>query len=294
MNKESSSSLYDNQYSSNNNSKQPIGLHSNYISNQNVPQSNELINNTSVSTDEESKSSTTSSSSPIMNNNSNRSSTTTAISTAWPSSFTNYNQSSYPSQSHFNNYYNNFENYYTQKNMLHHHNHNQSNSNLDGRGQFYMPNMNHQYQTSNNILPPADRDSVGTSSSSANSSINSPSPPLILENIRNQLTNNPKLIPSSILTKIGSESSNGLPLKKRRPVPSENKDPLYWEKRRKNNESAKRSREMRRTKEEHVTLRAFYLEQENTQLKSQLCVLREELEKLRLMLYNQNNNNGNH
>ena len=87
-----------------------------------------------------------------------------------------------------------------------------------------------------------------------------------------------------------SESSiAGLPLKKRRPVPSENKDPFYWEKRRKNNESAKRSREMRRTKEEHVTLRAFYLEQENTQLKSQLSVLREEMEKLRAIFYNNQN-----
>jgi hypothetical protein len=43
--------------------------------------------------------------------------------------------------------------------------------------------------------------------------------------------------------------------------PDPHKDNSYWEKRKKNNESAKRSREARRMKEEQIALRVVYLEQ---------------------------------
>ena len=92
---------------------------------------------------------------------------------------------------------------------------------------------------------------------------------------------------------VTSEDSDGsgVSLKKRRPVPVENKDNTYWEKRRKNNESAKRSRDIRRTKEEHISIRVIYLEQENLQLRTEVALLRNEAEKLRAMLY-ANNANG--
>ena len=75
---------------------------------------------------------------------------------------------------------------------------------------------------------------------------------------------------------------------KKRPVnvDEEQKDEGYWEKRKKNNESAKRSREARRMKEEQIALRVVFLEQENLQLKTEVSLLKSEIEKLRCMLYN--------
>jgi len=63
------------------------------------------------------------------------------------------------------------------------------------------------------------------------------------------------------------------------------KDSSYWERRRKNNEAAKRSRDARRAKEDELAIRAAFLEQENVQLKCELAALRDETFKLRQMLY---------
>lgn len=81
-------------------------------------------------------------------------------------------------------------------------------------------------------------------------------------------------------------------LKKRKrrpqPIPEDCKDDAYWERRKRNNESAKRSREMRRIKEQQTTMRVIYLEQENLRLKTESDMLRGELEKLREIMYNRN------
>ena len=69
-------------------------------------------------------------------------------------------------------------------------------------------------------------------------------------------------------------------------MPEELKDKTYWEKRKKNNDSAKRSREARRMKEEQIAMRVVYLEQENLQLRTEVSLLKSEIEKLRCMLYN--------
>ena len=83
------------------------------------------------------------------------------------------------------------------------------------------------------------------------------------------------------------DDSSGIPPKKRlHTVPSDQRDNIYWEKRKKNNESAKRSREARRMKEEQIALRVVYLEQENLQLRTEVSLLKSEIEKLRCMLYN--------
>ena len=75
---------------------------------------------------------------------------------------------------------------------------------------------------------------------------------------------------------------------KKRPlsVPDGMKDNAYFEKRKKNNESAKRSRDARRMKEEQIAMRVVYLEQENLQLRTEVSLLKSEIEKLRCMLYN--------
>jgi hypothetical protein len=93
--------------------------------------------------------------------------------------------------------------------------------------------------------------------------------------------------PSSLLLRVNRPNSEAPPVKKRRPVPTEVKDSTYWEKRKKNNESAKRSRDMKRTKEEQLSMTVVYLEQENLQLRTEVGLLRAETEKMRLMLYPQ-------
>jgi len=59
------------------------------------------------------------------------------------------------------------------------------------------------------------------------------------------------------------------------------KDDIYWAKRKKNNESAKRSRDARRIKEETVALRVVSLEKENVQLRTEVSLLKLEIDKLR-------------
>lgn len=67
----------------------------------------------------------------------------------------------------------------------------------------------------------------------------------------------------------------------------EKKDDSYWDRRRKNNEAAKRSRDARRLKEKEVGMRADFLQQENTALKAQIAILRTEFAKLQYHMYNQ-------
>ncbi|KAK3854582.1 hypothetical protein Pcinc_038952 [Petrolisthes cinctipes] len=64
------------------------------------------------------------------------------------------------------------------------------------------------------------------------------------------------------------------------------KDDAYWERRRKNNEAAKRSRDARRAKEDEIAIRAAFLEQENLKLRVEVASLKSETAKLRCMLYN--------
>lgn len=80
----------------------------------------------------------------------------------------------------------------------------------------------------------------------------------------------------------GSSSSSR---KKGRPLPEELKDEAYWERRRKNNEAAKRSRDARRAKEYEVAIRATILEQENLKLRVEIASLKTELAKLRCLMY---------
>lgn len=66
----------------------------------------------------------------------------------------------------------------------------------------------------------------------------------------------------------------------------DDKTAAYWERRRKNNEAAKRSRDARRAKEDEIAIRAAFLEQENIKLKYELASLRNETAKLRCLVYN--------
>lgn len=74
--------------------------------------------------------------------------------------------------------------------------------------------------------------------------------------------------------------------KKRGRNGEEIKDEAYWERRRKNNEAAKRSRDARRAKEDEIAIRAAFLEQENLKLRFEVANLKNETAKLRCMIYN--------
>ncbi|XP_070578391.1 D site-binding protein-like [Ptychodera flava] len=74
--------------------------------------------------------------------------------------------------------------------------------------------------------------------------------------------------------------------RKRRSLPDEMKDESYWERRRKNNDAAKRSRDARKAKEDEVAIRAALLEQENIRLRVEVAALKEETARLRCVLYN--------
>jgi len=63
-------------------------------------------------------------------------------------------------------------------------------------------------------------------------------------------------------------------------VSPDRKDEKYWEKRGKNNVAARRSREARRLKENQISLRTAFLEQQNSSLKSALTSMTEKNEKL--------------
>ncbi|CAF2521422.1 unnamed protein product [Rotaria sp. Silwood2] len=72
-----------------------------------------------------------------------------------------------------------------------------------------------------------------------------------------------------------------IPFKKRsRTVPVEEKDTTYYEKRTRNNESAKRSRDTRRIKEQQIQKRVTFLEHENLRLSMENQAIRYQLSQL--------------
>uniref|UniRef100_S4RGV3 BZIP domain-containing protein n=1 Tax=Petromyzon marinus TaxID=7757 RepID=S4RGV3_PETMA len=72
----------------------------------------------------------------------------------------------------------------------------------------------------------------------------------------------------------GSLSLSASGRRKREFTPSEKKDASYWDKRRKNNEAAKRSREKRRLNDLVLETRVLGLLDENARLKTELISLR--------------------
>ncbi|XP_038220963.1 cell death specification protein 2-like [Zerene cesonia] len=77
----------------------------------------------------------------------------------------------------------------------------------------------------------------------------------------------------------------------KRPIPAELKDEKYFERRRRNNQAAKKSRDARRMREDQVSVksrfiawRACLLEQENASLRAHITALRQEAMALRALL----------
>ncbi|XP_072420218.1 uncharacterized protein [Chiloscyllium punctatum] len=74
--------------------------------------------------------------------------------------------------------------------------------------------------------------------------------------------------------RIGKGRSTSSGRRKREFISDEKKDATYWEKRRKNNEAAKRSREKRRISDMVLENRVLALNEENVRLKSELLALK--------------------
>ena len=90
-------------------------------------------------------------------------------------------------------------------------------------------------------------------------------------------------ITSPLMSNVSTTSQNSR--KRARILPEHMKDSAYWERRRKNNEAAKRSRDARRAKEDEIAIRAALLEQENLRLRVEVAALKTETAKLKGMLY---------
>ena len=67
-------------------------------------------------------------------------------------------------------------------------------------------------------------------------------------------------------------------------IPDDSKDERYFERRKRNNAAAKKSRDSRKHREDEIAIRASYLEKENAILRAQVSTLREEANSLRQLL----------
>ncbi|NXD89462.1 NFIL3 protein, partial [Chaetorhynchus papuensis] len=77
-----------------------------------------------------------------------------------------------------------------------------------------------------------------------------------------------------LLTEASGKSKSSACRRKREFIPDEKKDAMYWEKRRKNNEAAKRSREKRRLNDLVLENKLIALGEENATLKAELLSLK--------------------
>lgn len=86
-------------------------------------------------------------------------------------------------------------------------------------------------------------------------------------------------LPDALHSKILQGARGRAPIlrRQREILPEEKKDTVYWEKRRKNNEAAKRSREKRRLNDQALEGRLAAVLQENAQLRAELRALKHHL-----------------
>ncbi|XP_062566921.1 hepatic leukemia factor-like isoform X4 [Saccostrea cucullata] len=74
------------------------------------------------------------------------------------------------------------------------------------------------------------------------------------------------------------------PRSEKKPIPNEQKDGKYFERRKRNNLAAKKSRDARKAREDEIAIRASFLEKENAILRAQVGTLREEANSLKQLL----------
>ncbi|GIY87107.1 BZIP domain-containing protein [Caerostris darwini] len=91
-------------------------------------------------------------------------------------------------------------------------------------------------------------------------------------------------LPSPVISRALASTLPRRPRSEKRPIPEEQKDDKYFERRKRNNLAAKKSRDARKAREDEIALRACFLEKENAVLRAQVNTLREEAHSLRQML----------
>nr|XP_022291222.1 D site-binding protein-like isoform X3 [Crassostrea virginica] len=74
------------------------------------------------------------------------------------------------------------------------------------------------------------------------------------------------------------------PRSEKKPIPTDQKDTKYFERRKRNNLAAKKSRDARKAREDEIAIRASFLEKENAILRAQVGTLREEANSLKQLL----------
>lgn len=74
------------------------------------------------------------------------------------------------------------------------------------------------------------------------------------------------------------------PRSEKKAFPLEQKDGKYFERRKRNNMAAKKSRDARKSREDEIAIRASFLEKENAILRAQVATLREEANSLKQLL----------
>ncbi|XP_067687324.1 hepatic leukemia factor-like [Haliotis asinina] len=80
------------------------------------------------------------------------------------------------------------------------------------------------------------------------------------------------------------QSTQKRPRSEKKAIPDDQKDNKYFERRQRNNNAAKKSRDARKAREDEIAIRASFLEKENAILRAQVATLREEANSLRQLL----------
>lgn len=80
-------------------------------------------------------------------------------------------------------------------------------------------------------------------------------------------------------------NSTNMNMKRKTVTNENNSDPVYWEKRKKNNEAAKKSRDARKAREDEIAIRCAFLEQENLKLKLKIAAVQSDTERMQNLIY---------
>lgn len=104
-------------------------------------------------------------------------------------------------------------------------------------------------------------------------------------------SNSSSVSSSSDSSLLGSSQSKRVRTAKK-VVPDQQKDMKYFERRKRNNVAAKKSRDARKQREDEIAIRASFLEKENAILKAQLQTLKDEAQQLRILLAQKKTNNA--
>lgn len=90
----------------------------------------------------------------------------------------------------------------------------------------------------------------------------------------------------------GGSTSTSKRTRSTKPSGDQQKDGKYFERRKRNNVAAKKSRDARKQREDEIAIRASFLEKENSILKAQLQTLKDEAMQLRTLLAQKKSNNA--